>query len=226
MYKILYVEDDISLLKTTSTFLETKQLSVIPIFDGNQAVYTFKRESPNLVLMDICLDYSPDGFELAKKIKSIRNVPIIFVTGRSDEEVFKKIKKFDNVEYLEKPFNLNALHLRIDQQIKNVNVIQIQNTPILGNTEFHLSENLIIVNGEKIQLSAKECQVMRILIDQVNQYVKTDVFLEHVWDDLALRSKIQSIYNTMSRLKKYLKSDKKLNIKNISLLGWKLTLND
>lgn len=226
MYKILYVEDDVSLLKTTSSFLETKQLSVIPIFDGNQAVFTFKRESPNLVLMDICLDYSPDGFELAKKMKSIRNVPIIFVTGRSDEEVFKKIKKFDNVEYLEKPFNLNALHLRIDQQIKNVNVIQTQNTPILGNTEFHLSENLIIVNGEKIQLSAKECQVMRILIDQVNQYVKTDVFLEYVWDDLALRSKIQSIYNTMSRLKKHLKSDKKLNIKNISLLGWKLTLND
>lgn len=222
MYNILYVEDDESLLYPASFFLESRNLSVSPVSNNTQAIKTFLKTKPDLVIMDICLGNSPDGFELASIIKTYRNVPIIFATGRTDDEVIERIDQYDNSGYISKPFRLQELYYIVNGHLQQYERQNQQNITILGNTEFHFDENNIVINGIDIHLRPKECAILKILVDNENKCVNIDIFHDKVWNDLNHRLKAASIYDTISRLKKLLKPDNRLKIVNVNSVGWKL----
>lgn len=222
MSKILYIEDEESFSKTITSVLKLNNHKVTPIYDGNKAVYSFMHEKPDLVIMDICLDNSPDGFELARQIKSFGNVPIIFTSALSREEVNLEYNQFNNVEYMEKPFRYKELLQTIKQYTEKKSYFYDQCITKLGNTEFNFEESYMIVNNHMVHLGPKECQVMQLFVERFNRYVSKACLLDKVWDD-QVQSNEQSLYNIITKLKKLLEPDKSLKIKNIIKVGWKLS---
>src|ERR1700753_4013839 len=112
--KILYAEDEPFLAQIIMDNLKAKGYLVIYAADGRTALEKFKKESPDLCLLDIMMPLQ-DGYTLAESIrKSSPDIPIIFTSAKSlDEDVVKGFKSGGN-DYLRKPFSIVELLVRIE----------------------------------------------------------------------------------------------------------------
>ena len=113
--KILIVEDEVITAMSLQHLLEhwgcgkCEQVS-----SGKEAIEKAMSEKPDIVLIDINLRGEPNGIEAAKQLQARFCVPIIFITGYSDEETIKEAKKIKPVGYFVKPLDFNKLRLTIE----------------------------------------------------------------------------------------------------------------
>ena len=119
--KILIVDDAEELLELTIRLLSARGYDVIPLRDGDRAVETIKKESPDLVIMDMLLP-GKDGSEICHEIKSdekIRHIPVIIATGQViDEEITGADAPFLKADdYLSKPFEIEELLKKVNDLI-------------------------------------------------------------------------------------------------------------
>ena len=89
MKKILVVEDDLNLGTALVGFLEMQKYEVYYVSNGDEAIAEFQQFSPDLVTLDVMLNCSIDGFEIARKIRKFSDVPIIFTTSRDGNEDYE-----------------------------------------------------------------------------------------------------------------------------------------
>ncbi len=114
--KILIVDDEESIVKMLKRFLLTKKFEVSVAFDGLSALDVYKKEQPNLILLDIGLP-GKNGLEVLKELKSFdENALIIMVTGNADAEIGRECLKVGAADYIAKPINLAAL----DRSVKTI----------------------------------------------------------------------------------------------------------
>jgi CheY-like chemotaxis protein len=113
--KILIVEDEIITAKSLKRDLEAFGYEILkPIPKGEDAVPVAIRENPNLILMDIRLAGGLDGIEAAERIILKKNIPIVFMTGYTTEEIKERASKVNPIDYLEKPVDINKVQQIID----------------------------------------------------------------------------------------------------------------
>ncbi|MCG8320414.1 MAG: response regulator [Cytophagales bacterium] len=118
--KILIVEDEVLVGEDIKIQLEELDYEVCQIASrADEALRVIKIHQPDLVLMDINLDGPIDGIEAAKKIKSLYDLPIIYLTDLKDDETFERAKATGPSIYLNKPFNEYELSRHIDLAIHN-----------------------------------------------------------------------------------------------------------
>lgn len=221
MIKVLFVEDDVQLNFAVSSFLKIRDYEIIGITDGNLTMKAFEEMNPDVVLIDIHLPGSPDGFMLAHEIKKLRNVPLLFATGKTEESVLRMVYTFDKVDYLPKPYRLEELNFRIQNLIaKGINPLVEERVFSIGDFLFYPEENKISIQKKTIRLQQKECEVLLLLYENRSKIVYKEKLLDQIWDDLRYRQRESSLYNSISHLRKYLKADKKISIECISKKGW------
>ena len=103
--RILVVEDEFIIAEDIRTVLGQMGYSVAPpVGSGEEAVESVRKTSPELVFLDIGLSGEIDGFETARRIRNISNVPIVFLTGAMDSETLDKLLH-SGMRYIEKPFD-------------------------------------------------------------------------------------------------------------------------
>jgi CheY-like chemotaxis protein len=108
--KILLVEDEaINAMTLEMELREAGHKVVKTVSSGERAVQYLHRLKPDLILMDIRLAGKWDGIETARRMRKIRLVPIIFITGYADEELVEKTKMFDSIRYVTKPLKMEDL---------------------------------------------------------------------------------------------------------------------
>lgn len=113
-HRILIVEDNFLFAAKLEKNLTDWGHEVLGIFENGQSVLSFlERDSPSLILMDINLKGGMNGVEVAQEI-SDKEIPIIFMTGRTDDETFEAAKKSSAISYLVKPFDLLTLKSLIE----------------------------------------------------------------------------------------------------------------
>jgi len=122
--KILVVEDEFIIAQSIENSLEMMGYTVIDVVSsGKKAIEKTESEKPDLILMDIKLQGEMDGIEAASQIRSLFNVPIIFLTAYTDEYLKERAEKTDPVGYITKPFKNQTLKSVIEtglcQAIKN-----------------------------------------------------------------------------------------------------------
>src|ERR1700709_1018269 len=124
---ILYVEDELFLGKIVKETLESRGFNVIMESDGDKVMKKFKESQPDICVLDVMLP-NRNGFELAEDIRSINNdIPIIFLTAKTQtEDVIKGFKTGGNI-YIRKPFSMEELIVRIENvlRIKKDNIAEI-----------------------------------------------------------------------------------------------------
>ncbi|MEP2773006.1 MAG: response regulator transcription factor [Fulvivirga sp.] len=225
MPNILLAEDDPALGVVIKDNLQQNGYTVDLANDGNKAIDLFKSKTFDICLLDVMLP-KKDGFAVAQSIRSHnQNVPILFLTAKSMEE--DRITGFQSGgdDYITKPFSMKELTLRIEVFLKRSS----SNNELLNKSyrigSFHFDyQNLTLSNNDNtFQLTAKEALVLKYLCSNQGKVVKRNDILEAIWgtDDYFLG---RSMDVFISRLRKYLKSDSSINIKNIHGVGFMLEI--
>jgi DNA-binding response OmpR family regulator len=223
---ILLAEDDINLGFVIADQLRAEGYHVSLTTDGVEALKRFNEQPYHLCIFDVMMP-KKDGFTLARDIRQINSdVPILFLTAKSMTE--DKIEGFNagGDDYLTKPFSVEELNLRIKSLLKRVNIrTEIPEEKVFSVSTFIFdTENLTLtLNGTVQSLTKKEAQILKILYKFKNQVLPREVILNTVWgqDDYFVG---RSLDVFITKLRKYLKEDERIQILNIHGVGFKLEI--
>jgi DNA-binding response OmpR family regulator len=223
---ILLAEDDINLGFVIADQLRAEGYHVSLTTDGVEALKRFNEQPYHLCIFDVMMP-KKDGFTLARDIRQINSdVPILFLTAKSMTE--DKIEGFNSGgdDYLTKPFSVEELNLRIKSLLKRVNIrTEIPEEKVFNVSTFIFdTENLTLtLNGTAQSLTKKEAQILKILYKFKNQVLPREVILNTVWgqDDYFVG---RSLDVFITKLRKYLKEDERIQILNIHGVGFKLEI--
>ena len=220
---ILYVEDDEVLSFVTKDNLELKGYKVTHAKDGKEAIQLFKNGQYDLCLVDVMLP-EVDGFDVAESIRSRHSeIPILFLTAKSLKEDKIKGLKIGADDYITKPFSIEELLLKIEIFLKRRFITGSTALPVLrvGKYELH-HDNLQLVCGSDVsQLTKKEADLLKMLIEHKNKIVERSTILERIWgENDYFMGRSMDVF--ISRLRKYLKDDDSVSIENIHGVGFRL----
>ncbi len=224
---ILLVEDDESLGFIIKDNLEMNDLEVTLIQDGNEAIETLKTSSFDVCILDIMLP-GKDGLSIAKEIQNTGlEIPFMFLSARSLKE--DRIKGFRTGcdDYLTKPFNIEELLLRIEVILRrsSKNTIQKQSTYQIGNYLFDYKNQFLKFEDEINRLTQREAEILKILVTNKGNLVKRSDILIQVWgDDDYFKGRSLDVF--ISKIRKYLKKDKKIKVINVHSSGFCLEIAD
>ena len=221
--KILYVEDELALGKIVKHALTASGYDVFLESDGAKVVMAFNKFSPHICVLDVMLP-NVSGFDLAKQIKEInKEMPIIFVTAKTQTTDVVEGFKLGANDYLKKPFSIEELIARIENllTIKNISTAKkIGEKEQIGifcfNTEM---QNLISASSE-FKLSFKEAELLKMLVLNKNQIIKREDILKQIWgSESFFNSRNLDVYIT--KIRSYFKTDEAVEILTIKGIGYR-----
>lgn len=219
--KILYVEDELFLGKIVKETLEGRGFEVIMEEDGVVALETFKKAEPDICVLDIMLP-NRSGFELAKDIRQIRkDVPIIFLTAKTQTEDVVKGFTLGGNDYIRKPFSMEELIVRMDNLLSfKKPVIQGNDVLSIGKYRYMQQRQLLYLDGKEKKLSYREAELLKFLYVNRQDVIDRRELLNHIWgNDSFFNSRNLDVYIT--KLRSYLKDDPSIEIITIKGVGYR-----
>lgn len=180
--KILVVEDDLKIQELIVEFLSSQSYIVDSSKDGLDGYERFKEENYDLVILDVMMP-KLDGYGLCKMIRNTnKDIPIIFLTalGREEDEI--KGFELEADDYITKPFSFNVLIKRVEAVLKRKSTMQ-NNSEVLSFEELNLdlSRYKTYVNNEEVDLTLKEFNILKILINCYPIVASRELLIEKVW---------------------------------------------
>ncbi len=186
---ILIVDDEKPIVDILVYNLEKEGYNTLEANDGLTAVDIALNEKPDLILLDIMLP-KMDGLTVCKKIRSSLNVPILMLTAK-DEEIDKILGlELGADDYITKPFSVRELMARIKANLRKLEIkenVSTQEEPmktkkiVVGSLSLDLDKYEAKVDGEVIDLTIREFEVLKFLASQSGQVITREVLLEKVW---------------------------------------------
>ncbi|MBT4959963.1 MAG: response regulator transcription factor [Flavobacteriaceae bacterium] len=226
---ILLVEDDINFGALLNDFLTLHSYNVVLAKNGIEGLEKFKKSQFGLCVLDVMLPFK-DGFTLAKEIREIdKDVPLFFLTAKTLKEDVLKGYKIGADDYLTKPFDSDILLLKIKSIFKRKQLI---NTREIVKHEFEFAKfkfnsklrTLQFESEPIIKLSPKENQLLRMLLNYLNDLMPRELALVKIWnDDNYFTSRSMDVY--IAKIRKYLTKDPSVEIQNIHGEGFRLIIN-
>lgn len=223
---ILLVEDDPNLGQILKEYLDIKGYETTLSRDGEAGLKTFKNGRFDLCIFDVMMPRM-DGYELAQEVRIIdEDVPIIFLTAKSMKEDTLKGFQVGADDYVIKPFSMEEMLMRIQAILRRTNKLneeaEKQTKFEIGRFNFdYESQKLLFDGGDEQKLTSKESELLRLLALHKNQTMDRSLALKKIWlDDNYFNSRSMDVYIT--KLRKYLKADERLQIINVHGQGFKL----
>lgn len=223
--KILYVEDDEALGFITKDELELVGYQVVHAKDGDEAITQFNENHFDIAVLDIMLP-KKDGFSVAQEIRSKNEeMPIIFLSAKSLEEDRLKGFELGADDYLTKPFSMDELlfKLKIFLKRRTLSNPSIKENYEVGAFTFEPNNLSLSKNDQTFELTAKESDLLLMLVENKNNTVKREDILVKLWgkNDYFLG---RSLDVFISRLRKYLVEDSSVEIQTIRGVGFKFVI--
>ncbi len=182
--RILIVDDEPSLVKGLRFNLEQQDgYSVDEASDGEIALAKFSQNQYDLILLDVMLP-KIDGMEVCQRIRSVSDVPIIMLTAKDGD--MNKIMglEYGADDYLTKPFNMLELKARIKSVFRRVDkTMRSANAEVLTvkNMSVNLTNRSVECNGQEINLTAKEFDLLQLFIQNPGKVYDRESLLEIIW---------------------------------------------
>ncbi|MDP2189640.1 MAG: response regulator transcription factor [Sphingobacteriaceae bacterium] len=228
--QVLMAEDDENLGLILSERLKSKGFEVDLATDGAIAMAMYQKKKYDLLILDIMMPVK-DGFTVAKDIrKTDPSTPIIFVTARSMKEDVLKGFEIGADDYLTKPFSMDELMVRIHAVLRrtfrkntqsNNEAEQFQ----FSNTLFNAITQSLTINGISTDLTSKESELLRMLCSRINEVVPRDEALNNIWgNDSYFNGRSMDVF--ISKLRKMLSADERVEIMNVHGKGFKLVVKE
>lgn len=225
--KILYAEDELFLGKIVRESLESRGFDVFMEEDGANVTALFKKTKPDICVLDIMLP-NKDGFTIADEIRRLdEDVPIIFLTAKTQTEDVVKGFSIGGNDYIRKPFSLEELIVRIQHLLRHKQepVPKIQGgTVTMGSFSFQLNRQLLVSGKTERKLSFRESELLKLLYEHRDQIIDRRDILNLLWgNDSFFNSRNLDVYIT--KLRGYLKEDPSLEIITIKGVGYRFVVN-
>jgi len=242
-HKVIIVEDDEITALNLNMSLQKHGYSVIAVCDNaSQAKHKIATRSPDVIIIDISLQESNDGIELAQTIKDKYDIPFIYLTSYSDDDIIAQAKRTEPYGYIVKPFDPGSLHATIQMALfkyqmenerkEDINSLKVDklnlekllyskrvsDKPIVPfGKDYHLDISICetFYQGKKIKLTKKENAFLRLLVAQLGLVVSFEQAMNYVWDEHGATE--NSVRTLVWRLRSKLATD---IIKNASGIGY------
>lgn len=224
--KVFYVEDEVFLAKIVKESLESRGFEVIMESDGGKAIASFKKSQPDICVLDVMLP-NKDGFEIADEIREINEeIPIIFLTAKTQTEDVVKGFTIGGNDYIRKPFSMEELIVRI-QNLLRINKEQPKkitgDSVSIGKYHFQLNRQVLNNGKEDRKLSYRESELLRLLYENRDKIIDRKDILNLLWgNDSFFNSRNLDVYIT--KLRSYLKEDPALEIITIKGIGYRFVV--
>ena len=225
--KILYVEDELFLGKIVKETLELRGFEVVMESDGADVMKSFESQQPDICVLDVMLP-NRSGFELAEDIRKINDdVPVIFLTAKTQTDDVVHGFKIGGNDYIRKPFSMEELIVRIENalRLKKEDPITFTGDSIsLGKYQFHVNKQVLSVGNEERKLSYRESELIKYLYRHRDQVIDRRDLLNHIWgNDSFFNSRNLDVYIT--KIRGYLKEDSSIEIITIKGVGYRFVTN-
>lgn len=221
--KVFYVEDEVFLGKIVKESLESRGFEVIMESDGAKATALFKKSTPDVCVLDVMLP-NKDGFTIADEIRELdEEVPIIFLTAKTQTEDVVKGFSLGGNDYIRKPFSMEELIVRIQNVIKNKSEAPqkiVGDMVNMGKYSFQLNRQILNDGKEDRKLSYRENELLKLLYENRDKIIDRKDILNLLWgNDSFFNSRNLDVYIT--KLRSYLKEDPSLEIITIKGIGYR-----
>lgn len=181
--KILIVDDEDHIRELLKFNLEKSGYNVYTANDGLEGLQLAREKQVDLILLDLMLP-GMDGFEVCKEIRKdniISNVPIIMLTAKSEE-----IDKILGLElgaddYITKPFSIRELSARVKALLRRSNIKYDNEVLRFGSVTLNLQTREVLKNGEKLDFTLKEFEVLKLLIKNKSKILTREILLDKIW---------------------------------------------
>lgn len=214
--KILVVEDDQIIREGVCEYLSEFGYDIVEADNGKDALSIFNMEEINLVILDIQIPII-NGLEVLKKIRDKSKLPVLMLTAFNDEEY--KINAFSNLAdgYIEKPFSLPLLKVRIDSLIERY-FGEFEKFKY-KNVEVNFTSYTAKINNETIDVNAKEIEILKFLLKNEGRALTRMQIIDNVWKETEEIPFDRVIDVYIKELRKKLNLDCIITIRNV---GYKL----
>lgn len=225
MSKILVVEDDPNLGLLLQEYLTIKGFDADLGHDGDEGLSLFVKGQYDLCIFDVMMP-KKDGFTLAKEIRmSDKEVPIIFLTAKSQKDDTLQGFRIGADDYMTKPFSMEELLARMQAILRRKNNTQTEQlkTFEFASFLFDYEHQSLIQNGQTNKLTGKESELLKMLCENIGKPVSRSFALKSIWgDDSYFNARSMDVYVT--KLRKFLKADETVQIINLHGEGFKLVV--
>jgi|TARA_B110000046_G_scaffold185755_1_gene229079 two-component system, OmpR family, response regulator RpaB len=212
--KILVVDDEISIRQILETRLSIRGYEVILAANGEEALFLFKKEQPNLVILDVMLP-KMDGYEVCSEIRKDSQIPIIMLTALGDIVDRVMGLELGADDYVMKPFSPKELEARIrsvlrrtemrssfPSQNSNKNILQI------GKLLVDTNKRQVFKGKERIKLTGMEFNLLELLVSKAGERLSRATILDRIWGytpERYLDTRVVDVH--ISRLRSKLEED-------------------
>ena len=225
---ILLAEDDPNLGSLLKDYLEAKDYRVHLAENGKDAFRAFNSEAFNICILDVMMPVM-DGFTLAKEIrKTNAEIPLVFLTARALREDAIEGFRAGADDYVTKPFSMEELLLRIEAILRrsggNPNKEEQETQFEIGNFTFDSDTHQLSLKGQSKKLTTRESDLLKLLCLHRTEGLDRNYALKKLWNDYSyFNARSMDVYIT--KLRKYLKDDPRVEILNIHGKGFRLLVN-
>ena len=205
MYKILVVDDEAKIREVIREYSEFNGFEVTEAEDGMSAVGLVKLNNYDIIIMDVMMP-KLDGFSACKEIKKIKDIPVIMLSARGEE--YDKLFGFELGidDYMVKPFSPKELMARVNAVLARHNSGgQKETNEVMefGGLVIDIPGRSVTVDGEKIELTPKEYDLLFFLVENKNIALSRDKLLQDIWgydffgDDRTIDTHIKNLRNNL-----------------------------
>lgn len=205
--KVLVVDDEKLIRDVIKEYLIEEKMEVVEAANGKEAISIVENEEVNIIVMDIMMP-EMDGYTAYKSIKKIKNIPCIMLSARGEE--YDKLIGFELGvdDYMTKPFSPKELIARIKAVMRRT---YFDDDKIeLGKIVLDNLAHEVLVNGKKVELTPKEYDLLKYLMQNKNIALSRENLLNNIWgydfygDDRTVDTHIKTLRNALGSEKKHI----------------------
>ena len=189
MYNILICDDDRDIVNALKIYLNNSDYRLFEAFNGDEAISIVQKEEIHLILLDIMMP-GRDGIEVTAKLRQNYNMPIIFLTAKSEDNDKILGLNIGADDYITKPFNPLEVSARVASQLRRFmklgGGIPSPSRLTVGGIELDDEEKTVTVDGEELSLTPKEYEILRLLMRNPGKVYAPKEIYGKVWKEDAL----------------------------------------
>ena len=181
--RILLIEDEDSISEPLARALEREGFDVVRAATAADGRELFRTRSPDLVLLDVMLP-DGDGREILREIRSVSRTPVVMLTARGEETDRVLGLELGADDYVTKPFSAAELAARVRAVLRRAEPVAPASEPSLaaGDVRMELDTHRATKAGEPLDLTVKEFELLRMLLENAGRLVRREQLIRQVWN--------------------------------------------
>mgnify|MGYP000902477633 FL=1 len=182
MYKIVVVEDDLTIAKAISDHLGQWGYDTAHLTEFRDVADQVRRRDPHLVLLDIALPFH-NGFHWCNEIRKFSKVPIMFISSASDNMNIVMAMNMGGDDFIAKPFDLHVLTAKVGALLRRTYSFQGQVHVLeLGGVVLNLNDATLAYRDRKIELTRNEFKMLQLLMENAGRVVSREEMMQRLWE--------------------------------------------